>query len=122
MFRYSFASTDLNSTSQDKKAPPSPAKTTPQRNMSSNQKKFMPLFADNDEYEYEITPPTSPVHPSAGKLLLAYPTSHTNFFQHALAFVRVPLRHGSTIPTALVCLFVRIRSLRPPLAPPSNRP
>ena len=36
---------------------------------SSSKKRYSPLFADNDDYEYDSSPPTSPVGLSAGELL-----------------------------------------------------
>jgi hypothetical protein len=46
---------------------------------SSSKKKFMPLFADSEFYEYDSSPPTSPARPSAGELRLMIPSQPANF-------------------------------------------
>lgn len=45
---------------------------------SSSKKKWAPLFADSEEYEYDTTPPSSPVRSSAGKFPPSPPISDTN--------------------------------------------
>ena len=93
----------------------------------SSKKTFLPFFADNNSYEYDITPPASPVQSSSGELLTVFIFAILkSFYQLALAFVKVQRRNVWKTPTRPELLSAKKRLPLPrllvwPLSSPVHR-